>query len=111
MSDQPLEVTGINQNFAKSGHNKELYIVTIEGQKVNDNPIIYIFVSTRLDEGSAAIKISGWDVSDIDILRDFKNVKNYNEALAVVKLFELQILTIPWNRILKIRQLKFSTDN
>ena len=114
---------GVNQDNRFSGNSvntKELYIVvtdepsfptfsTNKSGKVAASQTIYLGI--RADETGATVKMSGYNVThNSNIIAQVKDAKTYNEALDLVKNenLEFQILTFPWQRIIRIQQLKFT---
>ena len=113
---------GVNQDSRFSGNStntKELYIVvTDEPSFVTsktgkfaavNNQTIYLGI--RADESGATVKMSGYNVThNSNIIAQVKDAKTYNEALDLAKNenLEFQVLTFPWQRIIRIQQLKFT---
>lgn len=113
---------GVNQDSRFSGNStntKELYIVvTDEPSFVTsktgkfaavNNQTVYLGI--RADETGATVKMSGYNVThNSNIIAQVKDAKTYNEALDLAKNenLEFQVLTFPWQRIIRIQQLKFT---
>ncbi len=106
-----------NRFSGNSTNTKELYIV------VTDEPNFFtnktgkfaamnkqkIYLGIRADETGATVKMSGYNVThNSDLIAQLKNAKTYNEALDLAKNLEFQVLTFPWQRIIRIQQLKFT---
>lgn len=112
-----------NDRFSgKHANNKELYIVVTEesgytlnvtGKSAKSTPSskLRIYLAVRADETQATIKISGYDVTaNSELDAQLKEVKTYNDALDIAKNgnLELEILTFPWHRIVRIKQLRYN---
>lgn len=108
-----------NRFLGNSTNTKELYIVVTDepaalvsktgksAKAVNQT----VYLAIRADETNATVKLSGYDVThNSDIIAQLKDAKTYNEALDYAKKEELefQVLTFPWQRIIRIKQLKFT---
>lgn len=113
-----LGVIQDNRFSGNSTNTKELYIV------VTDEPNVTVsksgksavisqttYLAIRADETGATVKLSGYDVThNSKIIAQLKDAKTYNEALDPAKNenLEFQVLTFPWQRIIRIKQLKFT---
>ena len=93
-----------------SANTKELYIVVTEDPSMKMKFRTYI--AQRADEKPATINIAGYEVATInsEINAQLKDTIIYKDAVELVKKCgsELEILTIPWHRIIRIKTLKFS---
>jgi hypothetical protein len=94
---------------------KELYIVVTDelpaDKKVKSSVNKTIYLSTRLDETAAAIKIAGYEIThNTEIIAKLKDANSYNEAVELAKenKLESQNLIFPWCRILQIKTLKYT---
>lgn len=113
---------GVNQDSRFSGNStntKELYIVVTDEPSfvtsktgkfaATNNQTVYL--GMRADETGATVKMSGYNVThNANIIAQVKDAKTYNEALDLAKNenLEFQVLTFPWQRIIRIQQLKFT---
>lgn len=104
-----LGVIQNNQNLANSGNNKELYIVVTEDPSVKTKCRSYI--AQRADEKPATVNIAGYEVTfNSEINAQLKDTRTYSDAIELAKKNseELENLIIPWNRVIRIKTLKFS---
>lgn len=109
-----------NRFSGNSTNTKELYIV------VTDEPGVMkvakstrtltptketIYLAVRADETNATVKMSGYNVThNSELIAQLKNAKTYNDAIDLAKNenLEFQVLTFPWQRIIRIKQLKYT---
>lgn len=109
-----------NRFSGNSTNTKELYIV------VTDEPGVTkvakstktltptketIYLAVRADETNATVKMSGYNVThNSELIAQLKNAKTYNDAIDIAKNenLEFQVLTFPWQRIIRIKQLKYT---
>jgi hypothetical protein len=109
-----------NRFSGNSTNTKELYIV------VTDEPGVMkvakstktltptketIYLAVRADETNATVKMSGYNVThNSELIAQLKNAKTYNDAIDIAKNenLEFQVLTFPWQRIIRIKQLKYT---
>lgn len=112
-----LEVTQDSRFSGNSTNMKELYIVVTEelatsGKGTKNVPTKEtIYLAIRADESVSTVKMSGYDVTyNIQIIAQLKDAKTYNEAINIAKNenLEFQVLTFPWQRIVRIKQLKYT---
>lgn len=104
-----LEAIQDNKILSNSA-NKELYIVMMEDPTIKAKYRIYL--AQRVDEKPATVNMVGWEITTInsEINAQLKEIKNYVDAVELAKKNgeELENLTIPWQKILRIKTLKFS---
>lgn len=91
---------------------KELYYVMVEDPTVKAKSRTH--VATRVDMGSATAVMVGYEIVDRknleSIIAQIKN-KSYNDALELVKTAsgeDLEVITIPWNKVIRIKTMKFT---
>lgn len=104
-----LEAIQDNRFSGNSTNTKELYIVVTDELFTKTKETIYLAV--RADEAVSTVKMSGYDVSsNSEIIAQLKSAKTYNEAIDLAKKekLEFQVLTFPWQRIKRIKQLKYT---
>lgn len=103
----------------KHANNKDLYIVVTEepgivtsGKQTKSLTLKErIYLAVRVDEAAATVKISGYDVtSNSELNAQLKEAKSYNDALEIARNgnVESEVLTFPWHRIVRIKQLKYT---
>ena len=104
-----------NLEQAPKSNTKDVFIIVIEDllrpSKVYP---VRIYFTTRCEEGIANIKFTGQDITigSKELLAKFKNIKSYNEAIELIEKenLEKEILTIPWNKVTRIKTLKFNLN-
>lgn len=108
-----------NRFSGNSTNTKELYLVLVDEpnvvftskskKSISVNQTTYLGI--RADETFSAVKISGYDITNnVNITTLLKKAKTYNEVIDSIKDAELefQVLTFSWQRIIRIKQLKFT---
>jgi len=109
-----------NRFLGNSTNTKELYIVVTNEPSVsiskNGKSVKQIdqttYLGIRADESAATVKMSGYDVTHYENISKAAQSKDasYNDIIDSVKGVDLefQVLTFPWQRIIRIKQLKLT---
>lgn len=109
-----------NRFSGNSTNTKELYIVVTDepditkvskSKKTLTTTKETIYLAVRVDETNATVKMSGYNVThNSELIAQLKNAISYNDAIDIAKNenLELQVLTFPWQRIIRIKQLKYT---
>lgn len=109
-----------NRFSGNSTNTKELYIVVTDepgmanvgkSTKTLASTKETVYLAVRADETNATVKMSGYNVThNSDLIAQLKDAKTYNDAIDIAKNenLEFQVLTFPWHRIVRIKQLKYT---
>lgn len=96
------EILEFKQNTNVSGNIKELYIIFFENQKEK------LYLAQNLTKLASHVEFSGWEITNNKSVLDKIKKVEISTILDVLKeKEELELLTIPWIRIVKIKTLKY----
>lgn len=104
-----LGVIQDNRFSGNSANIKELYIVVTDEPNTSNTETVYLAI--RADETASTVKMSGYNVShNSEVLAQLKDAKTYQDAIDIAKNenLEFEVLTFPWQIIIRIKQLKYT---
>ncbi len=100
-------------NIVKNNNNsatKELYIVTVEDPTIKAKSRVHI--ATRVDMGPVAAVMVGYEIVDRTLVEEIANSKtvSYNDAVDRLKSSgqDFEVITIPWNKVIRIKTVKYN---
>lgn len=102
-----LAVEPVSRIPQNSTNTKALFIVVTEDPTVKTKHRFYI--THRVDQNPQIAEILGYEVTDSTITQ-IKSAGSYNDAFELAKKEnEVEHLMIPWQKILRIKKLSYST--
>lgn len=86
-----------------SSNTKTLYIVVMEDPSAKTKKAQYF--ATRRDIGASTVEISGYQITDSKLTQILDSSQVNDAILIASKGSEVENLTIPWGRIIRIKNI------
>lgn len=108
-NNNDIGVRPVSQNLGSkpvNSTNTVLYILMMEDPSVKGKT--RSFAANKVDKGSWGVDFKGFDVSNSNAQ---ESLKTYEDAVEFAKTANLSVLemTIPWHRIISIRNVSYRT--
>lgn len=108
VNNQDLVVTKKDTVPSNSSATKALYIVVTEDPTVKTKQRTYF--ALRQTQGVASVEMTGFEVTDSKIIAQILNAESVNDAIKIAKSNDIvqETITIPWHRIVRIKNFILS---
>ncbi len=105
------EISSISPGNQAKTTNKELYIIVTEDPTLKVN--FRTHIATKHVSTESTVKFIGWEVtgSAKTVVEELKNTNIiYTDAVEIVKKYssDLESLEIPWQKIIRVKTIKFA---